>query len=157
MISEVWNKFIHNSISCYKPGENLTADKQLFSTKVRCRFLQFMSNKPDKFGIKVWLCVDVDSKYLCNSFSYLGRDESRPQNQSLGECVVLRLMDLYLNTGRNITTDNFSTSVSLAKKLIEKRTTTNKTRRNIPATIKTAFYNILDLAAINWWIMYKKN
>lgn len=116
-----------------------------------------MSNKPDKFGIKVWLCVDVDSKYLCNSFSYLGRNESRPQNHSLGECVVLRPMDLYLNTGRNITTDNFSTSVSLAKKLIEKRTTTNKTRQNIPATIKTAFYNILDLAAINWWIMYKKN
>ncbi|KAH9632509.1 hypothetical protein HF086_017057 [Spodoptera exigua] len=31
-------------------------------------------------------------------------------------------MDPYLNTGRNITTDNFFTSVSLAKNLIEKRT-----------------------------------
>ncbi|XP_012342029.1 LOW QUALITY PROTEIN: uncharacterized protein LOC105735448 [Apis florea] len=52
LISEVWYKFIENSQNCYKPGGYLVIDEQLFSTKARCRFTQYMLNKPDKFGIK---------------------------------------------------------------------------------------------------------
>ena len=47
-----WDKLIEKCIVCYKPGENTTEDEQLFSTKARCRFTQYMANKPDKFGIK---------------------------------------------------------------------------------------------------------
>ena len=38
LISDVWDKFVENSIVCYKPGENITVDEQLFPTKARCRF-----------------------------------------------------------------------------------------------------------------------
>ncbi len=50
LASEVWRSFIENSILCYKPKENVTVDEQLFPTKARCRFTQYISNKPDKFG-----------------------------------------------------------------------------------------------------------
>lgn len=60
LISAVWNKFVQNCINCYKPGENIIVDEQLFPTKARRRFTQYMANKPDKFGIKFWLAIDVD-------------------------------------------------------------------------------------------------
>ena len=50
-ISAVWDKFIKNCIVCYKPGENITVDEQLFPTKARCRFTQYVASKPEKFGI----------------------------------------------------------------------------------------------------------
>jgi hypothetical protein len=36
-----------------------------------------MPNKPDKFGIKFWLLVDVESKYIVNGFPYLGKDADK--------------------------------------------------------------------------------
>lgn len=66
-----------------------------------------MGNKPDKYGIKFWIAAEVESKYVCNALPYLGKDNARPTNQPLGEYVVLRLMEPFLNQGRNVTTDNF--------------------------------------------------
>ena len=117
LISDIWNRFVDNSISCYKPGENITIDDQLFSTKSRCRFTQYMPNKPDKFGIKFWLAVDVESKYILNAIPYLGKDESRPFTQRLSDNVVMTLMEPFVGKGRNVTTDNFFTSFLLAKEL----------------------------------------
>jgi hypothetical protein len=139
LASEVWQRFNDNCFLCYRPGENLTADEQLFPSKARCRFTQYMANKPDKFGIKFWMLVDNDTKYICNAFPYLGKDELRSANESLPESVVMRLMSPYLNKGRNVTTDNFFTSASLARTLKAKDTsiveTISRTRREIPAVL----------------------
>lgn len=121
MISEVWNRFIANSQNCYKPGENLTVDEQLFPTKARCKFTQYMPNKPDKFGIKFWLASDVNSKYLVNGFPYLGKDDIRPQSTSLSEFVVLKLVEPYTGHGRNITTDYFFHKSVPSEKIIIKK------------------------------------
>lgn len=140
LASEIWNPFIENCILCYKPGEHIAIDEQLFPSKARCRFTQYMANKPDKFGIKFWLAADVNSKYLINGFPYLGKDEQRPQNILLGEHVVLKLMEPFLNKGRNVTTDNFFTSVKLAKELKKKGTslvgTVNRSKKEIPSSLK---------------------
>ena len=42
-------------------------DEQLFPTKAHCRFTQYMANKPYKFGIKFWIAVDLESKYVLNA------------------------------------------------------------------------------------------
>ena len=39
LISAVWDKFIENGIVCYKPGENITMDKQSSPTKAFFRFI----------------------------------------------------------------------------------------------------------------------
>lgn len=146
LASEIWNPFIENCILCYKPGEYIAIDEQLLPTKARCRFTQYMANKPDKFGIKFWLAADVKSKYLINGFPYLGKDDQRPQNRLLGEHVVLKLMDPFLNKGRNVTTDNFFTSVKLAKELEKKGTslvgTVNRSKREIPPVLKQSRENL---------------
>ena len=77
LISEIWNRFISNSQACYKPYENSSIDEQLFPTKARCRFTQYIPSKPYKFGIKFWLAVDVQTKYILNGFPYMGKDETR--------------------------------------------------------------------------------
>lgn len=123
LISNVWYSFIKNSQNCYVPGQNISIDEQLFPSKARCRFTQYMPNKPDKFGIKFWLASDLQSKFIINGFPYLGKDETRQSSIPLSEFVVLKLIEPFTGAGRNVTTDNFFTSKSLASKLLEKRTT----------------------------------
>lgn len=140
LVAEVWEKFVQNSIACYKPGADITVDEQLFPTKARCSFIQYIASKPDKFGIKFWLAADVDTKYMLNGAPYLGKDETRRPGQRLGDSVVLKMAEPYVGKGRNITTDNFFTSLELAKTLQAKKTslvgTINKSRRELPPCVK---------------------
>ncbi|KAL6418102.1 hypothetical protein ACFW04_012338 [Cataglyphis niger] len=143
LVSEIWDKFIANSQACYQAGQNITVDEQLFSTKARCKFIQYMPNKPNKFGIKFlhqMLVANVSSKYILNGFPYLGKDEQRPSSMLLSEHVVLKLAEPYTNCGRNVTTDNFFTSMSLATKLLAKKTTLVGTikanKRELPKAAK---------------------
>ena len=73
LISEIWNNFIENCKKCFVPSFDLTINEQLFPCKTQCPFIQYMPNKPDKFGIQFWLLIDVFSKYLCNGKLYLGK------------------------------------------------------------------------------------
>ena len=102
----------------------------------RCRFIQYIPNKPDKFGIKSWLLCEVDSKYICNAIPYLGKDDDRPSNTLLCEHVVFSLIEPYQNKGYCITADNFFTTVKCATSLLAKKTTFIGTmvanRKNIP-------------------------
>lgn len=81
LVSAVWNRFIENCTTCYKPGTDITIDEQLFPSKTRCPLTQFMASKPDKYGQKYWLAVEVESKYILNGFSYLGKDTPDPKTK----------------------------------------------------------------------------
>ncbi|XP_073510836.1 uncharacterized protein [Phyllobates terribilis] len=141
LFSTVWDRFIENCIACYKPGPYITVVEQLFPSKTRCPFTQYMPSKPDKYGHKYWLAVDKRSKYLANGFPYLGKDDTRRAGDRLADHVVMKLLDPFLKKGRNVTTDNYFTSVKLAKQLKSKGTTIvgtlNKIRREVPKEIKS--------------------
>uniref|UniRef100_A0A1A8U1F2 PiggyBac transposable element-derived protein domain-containing protein n=1 Tax=Nothobranchius furzeri TaxID=105023 RepID=A0A1A8U1F2_NOTFU len=122
LVRNVWDRLIQNSLASFKPGAEITIYEQLFPTKSRCPFTQFMPKKTFKFGIKFWLAVDVDTKYIFNGYPYLGKDPSHPTTQRLGEDVVLTLMEPVLGEGRNVTTDGIFTSLHLAHTLLEKNT-----------------------------------
>ena len=120
----------------------MTIDEQLSATKTRCRFTQYMPNKPDKFGIEFWLVSNISTKYVINGFPYLGKDEKRESSIPLGEHVVLKLIEPFTGCGRSVTTDNFFTSISLAAKLLVKKTTIvgmiRKNKRELPKLAKQA-------------------
>lgn len=83
-----------------------------------------MGSKPDKFGIKYWICSEVESKYCFNQFPYLGaQDNDTRQGERLGDFVVKKLHEPLVNKGYHITTDNFFTSLSLSNYLMAKKTT----------------------------------
>eukprot|EP00064_Thunnus_orientalis_P010586 superscaffoldBa00001450_g10612 len=139
LVSSTWNKFVQNSIACYEPGANITIDEQLFPTKAWCKFIQCRGNKPDKFGIKLWLAADVQTKYILNRAPFLGKEERRSTGQLVGESVVLRLAEPFL--GKDIL--NQMARVHFVK---------GGTRR-WPVAV---FYNILNLAGINAYILFKE-
>ena len=116
-IFAVWDKFVANCIIWYKPEKYITVDKQLFPTKAFCRFIQYMVNKPEKFGIKFWLTVDVEFKYIPKAIPYLGKDDARPDTKRLSESVVIKIVEPYLDKERSVTTDNFFPSTHLATAL----------------------------------------
>ncbi|XP_046711378.1 acetylserotonin O-methyltransferase 2 isoform X2 [Silurus meridionalis] len=139
-ISDIWTRFNKNCAESFTPGEHMTIDEQLFPTKVRCPFTQYIATKPDKFGIKFWMATDLETKYVCNASPYLGKDPSRQKGERLAENVVMSLMEPFLDDGRNVTTDNFFTSLSLSHRLLQRKTTllgtVNKVRRELPQLAK---------------------
>ena len=64
----------------------------------------------------------------------------RSTNERVSDHVVMKLAELYLKKGRNITTDNYFTSVKLANLLKSKNTsllgTINKNQREVSCKIK---------------------
>ena len=66
-----------------------------------------MANKPDKFGIKFWMAVDVETKYLFNGSPYVGKDESRRGDVNVPTDVVMKLMTPLFKKGINATSDNY--------------------------------------------------
>ena len=87
-----------------------------------------MLHKQDKFGIKFWLAVDAEAKYLFNSFLYLGKDESRDTSVSVPKYVVTKLIfkqlifkQLIFKRGYNVTCDNFFTRLDVALHLANQK------------------------------------
>ena len=115
-------------------------DEQLFPSKCRCLFTQFMASKPDKYEQKYWLAVDKDSKYAVNRFPYVGRDETRSRDERVCDRVVMRLLKPYLNKGKNLITNNYFTSMKLATELQKYKTslleTVNRIRKKVLAVAK---------------------
>ena len=81
---------------------NTAVDEQLLPCKARCKFIQYMANKPDKFGLKFWMAVNVET-YFYNGFPYLGKNEARSNDVSKPTNVVLKLMNLQFKKGYNVT------------------------------------------------------
>ena len=97
---------------------SLTVDEQLMLCKSRCPLITFIPNKRDKYGIKFWAIVDVNSKYFLNIVLYLGAQEIDGRSGiTPAESVVMKLVHDVTGNGYNITCNKFFTSLTLAKKL----------------------------------------
>ncbi|CAL9691157.1 unnamed protein product [Knipowitschia caucasica] len=119
-IREIWQIFIDNCKKLYVPSENITVDEQLLGFRGRCPFRMYIPNKPAKYGIKLVLANDSHSKYLLAGIPYLGKLATQRQDgQSLGQYFTKELTKQYHHTNRNVTTDNWFTSVPLMIDLLE--------------------------------------
>ena len=66
-IRELWDSFIRNTTGAMIPDMFLTIHEHLAPFKGRCSFIQYMSAKPEKFGIKMWLCCDAETRCINNA------------------------------------------------------------------------------------------
>ncbi|CAF1308666.1 unnamed protein product [Rotaria sordida] len=132
-IREIWSYFQDNLQTCYTPGSDVTIDEQLLGFRGKYPFRQFMPKKPGKYGLKLWLCVDVDSHYVFNASPYIGRQPNEQRQTQIGAKVVLELLKPLYGSSRNVTIDNFFTSIPSAKELQTKNLTLVGTlRKNKP-------------------------
>ena len=109
--SYIWGLFIENCMTQFSLGAYSTIDEQLVPFRGRCPFLQYMPNKPAKYGIKIfWLC-DASLTYASNARIYVGRQPGSQPEKNLGQNVVIQLTSPLKGSGRNVTMDNYFTGV----------------------------------------------
>ncbi|XP_066967412.1 piggyBac transposable element-derived protein 4-like [Macrobrachium rosenbergii] len=77
----------------------------------------FIPNKPAKYGIKLVMACDAETHYMCNSIPYCGKTTGADRVISLGEFFTTELVKPFRTSGRVVTTDNWFTSLPLAKSL----------------------------------------
>lgn len=117
-VRKVWDMFIHQCIINYTPGPYLTIDEQLLGFRGRCPFRMYIPNKPNKYGIKIPMMCDSGTKYMINGMPYIGK-ATNTNGIPQGEFYVKELSKSVHGTNRNITCDNWFTSVPLAKSLLQ--------------------------------------
>ena len=116
-IRDVWTMMDRNLSKGYKPSAAVIVDEQLFPFRGRTQFTQYMTNKPAKYGIKIFWCCCCETAYPLRSMIYLRKQPDKERQQNVGAKVVLDLVGTYKGSGRNVTTDNFFTSLKLAETL----------------------------------------
>ena len=88
-----------------------------------------MLSKSRNYGLKIFWASESSTGYALNAITYSGK-EGDQVHQNLGQDIVLRLLEPYYGTGRDVCTDNFFTSYNLTKLLLEKSLTIFGTIRN---------------------------
>ena len=122
-IRYVFEEWDHNLRDAYTPGPQMTVDEQLFFFRGRCPFRQYIPSKPGKYGIKVWAMCEANTSYAWKMQVYTGKDSTIGREVNQGARVVKDLVKEIENSGRNVTCDNFFTSVSFARDLLQKKLT----------------------------------
>lgn len=141
-ISQIFNKFIENCQNVYGMGDSMTVDEMLVSFRGRTHFKMYMPNKPCKYGIKIMCLTDARTSYLYNAYIYCGKGSDglglseEEQKSSKPTQAVIRLAKPLFGSNRNITADNWFTSIELVDILLKNKLTyvgtVKKNKREIP-------------------------
>jgi hypothetical protein len=125
-IRDFFNLFVLQLPKYFKPFDSVTIDEQLVAFRGRCSFRQYMPNKPAKYGLKYFMMCCSSTYYVLGIIPYCGKDVI---THSLAFDTVCKLIRPVENSGRNVTTDNFYTSLNLARELRRKKLTLVGTMR----------------------------
>lgn len=125
----------------YQPRQNVAINERMVKSRHRSGIRQYIKDKPNKWGIKLWVLADSSNGYTIDYDIYIGRAAGRDVSEhGLSYDVVMKLMQPYLNQGYHLFVDNFYTSVTLFKTLFTQGTpatgTIMETRRDFPAVLK---------------------
>ena len=105
--------------NCYTPRRDLTVDEILLGFRGRCSFRMYIKNKLDKYGLKFFALNDPATSYLIYALPYLGKQASITmlRNEQKSEYFLRRVTEPIHGTGRNITCDNWFTSIPLVLRM----------------------------------------
>lgn len=144
-ISEVFERFLINCRDSYSIGAYATIDEMLVGFRGRCKFRMFMPKKPCKYGIKIQALVDSQTHYFSNGYIYVGKDsdgntlDDAERQYSKPTQSVIRLTKEILYSNRNITTDNWYSSIEIADLLLQRGLTFVGTMRHNKQEIPPEF------------------
>ena len=143
-ISEIWGLILGSTQRVYVLDDCITVDEQLVGYIGRIPSRTYMPSKPRKYGLKLFWAFESSTGYALIAIAYAGK-EGDQVHRNLGQDIVLRLLEPYYETGRDVCTDNFFTSYNLAKLLLEKSLTIFGTIRNHRREIPHSLNNRMEL------------
>lgn len=142
-ISEIFNKFISNSQRIYCVSSETTVDEMLIPFRGRCAFKVYMPNKPKKYGVKVMCLADAKTSYLLNAYIYSGKDSDgatltdSEKKLSVPTQALLHVCKPIEGSNRNVTADNWFTSIEAIDELSKRKLTyvgtVRKDKKMVPA------------------------
>ncbi|KAJ4451739.1 hypothetical protein ANN_03210 [Periplaneta americana] len=134
-IRDVWNRFEEKCRMLYNPGSYCTIDEQLLAFRGKCPFRMYIPNKPAKYDIKTVMCCDEKTGYMLTAIPYTGKTMNT-NGKPLAEFFVEELSKPIHGTNRNITVDNWFSSIPLFKAMAQRKLTMvgtlRKNKQKIP-------------------------
>jgi hypothetical protein len=140
-----------------------TIDEMMIRYKrTYCPLRQYMSQKPQKWGIKVWCLACSVTKFVWNFTVYCGKEEATSTVEPIARGELKLALKVVMGLSRDIegkvhviTMDNFFTSVGLLKELVEKAIYAMGTLRSnligIPNALKdTKVFNRMPQGTLDW-------
>lgn len=155
-IRNIYMQFNNHCGDNYNLNENFTIDEQLLKFRGRCIFRQYIPSKPGRYGLKSFALCDAKTFYTYQSEPYLGQQPDGPYKVSYkpGD-IVMRLCASILGSGRNLTCDNWYTSIPLAEELLKNKITMVGTLRKNKKEIPAAFVGQRDVGTSIFGFHYK--
>lgn len=137
-LDELFETMVLKFQKFYSPEQDLVVDESMVHFRGRLGFRQYSPGKAHKFGVKLFKLTDKQS-YTLNVSIYGGANSDLMVEGHYGKSAstVIFLAKPYYGRGYKITTDNYYTSIELAKYLMIKKThlrgTVRKGRKGLPA------------------------
>ena len=136
-IRQFFEIFVTKCKSHYSVGKLVTIDEKLEKFRGNCLFRQYIASKPDKYGIKIYALVDCRIFYPQNLEIYAGKQREGPYQLSNSPADVVERISPISGSGKNVTVDNWFTSVPLVMKLLKDHNLTllgtiRKNKKEIP-------------------------
>lgn len=119
--------------SSYQPSENITIDEGMCPFRGRFGYKVYMPQKPNKYGIKLYMLSEAKTGYVWNVDVFHGQENT-------GLAIVKRLLGTLAGNGHTLYTDRFYTSPTLAREMETLETglvgTVMKNRAGMPLVVK---------------------
>jgi hypothetical protein len=145
-------------------GKYVTVDEMMIRYKGSyCPARQYMPNKPEKWGVKVWCLADSKSKFVYNFEIYYGKNPNGPEGQAparvgegnMARNVVLGLIEGLEGKGHVFVTDNYFFSIGLFMELANRDIYATGTMRSnrvgLPSDLKNLHtWDRRDQGTLEW-------
>ncbi|XP_049767584.1 piggyBac transposable element-derived protein 4-like [Schistocerca cancellata] len=139
-IRPILNYFNNKMCNVYYPGRDLSLDESMILWRGRLSFRQYIKNKRNKYGIKLYMLNNPDG-FINKCAVYTGM-RGDMGGKGHAEKIVLHLLEEKVNVGHHIYMDNFYNSFALAKTLLNAKThctgTLRVNRKNTPKDVVCA-------------------
>lgn len=94
-IRKVFDAFVTNCRNAYTPFYYVTIDNKLEAFRGRCSFRQYLPNKSNKYGIKIFALVDSKCYCTLNQEVYVGKQPDGPYCVSNSPTAVVQRLCIH--------------------------------------------------------------
>ncbi|KAE9536159.1 hypothetical protein AGLY_007382 [Aphis glycines] len=118
-VRDLLERVVKNYQNVMELDEYLAIDESMVPFRGRLKFKQYIPGKAHKYGVKLFKICEKNG-YTHDLQVYAGKNQV--DGKGLALRVVMGLIRPYLNVGRTVVTDNFYTSMPLARELLKNNT-----------------------------------